>query len=324
MQTDDRRGNGKGQQSEQRKQRGQRKRKKKRMSAGMKFLFCLLLLAAIGLIVAGVYLMFFKNRDAYERQNEERDLADTYIDDLILKLTDPEAYEQKVQEEAKQKAERMAKKKLKEKNQNDEESESGSGESDGGDASSPTYDFSDLDYEDANYYMRDGVVYTPDYAKGTIQCVLEVPTAGIRRGVYTGTWDEINYDLDIWMVTAARPDYTLGQTHFCIYGHNHTAQDLSFNRLKDVEVGDAFYLTAESGRYTYRVTNVFAVSRDEATSNYVDNFTIGSDKCYIITCGRDDGVKNYRYLDLIVEGTLEEQMPLLEYAKIRQQAGQSK
>ena len=137
--------------------------------------------------------------------------------------------------------------------------------------------------------MRDGIVYTPDYAKGTIQCVLEVPTAGIRRGVYTGTWEEINYDLDIWMVTAARPDYTLGETHMCIYGHNHTAQDLSFNRLKDVEVGDAFYLTAESGRYTYRVTNVFAVSRDEATRNYVDNFSIGSDKCYIITCGRDDG-----------------------------------
>ncbi len=322
MQENDRRGKGQGQQSEQRKQREQRRQKKKKMSAGMKFLFCLLLLVAVGLIASGVYLMFFKNRDAYERQNEERDLADTYIDDLILKLTDSEAYEKKVQEEARQKAERMAKKKLREKNQNDEESESGDGN--GEEAASPTYDFSDLDYEDENYYMRDGVVYTPDYAKGTIQCVLEVPTAGIRRGVYTGTWDEINYDLDIWMVTAARPDYTLGETHFCIYGHNHTAQDLSFNRLKDVEVGDAFYLTAESGRYTYRVTNVFAVSREEATSNYVDNFTIGSDKCYIITCGRDDGVKNYRYLDLIVEGTLEEQMPLLEYAKIRQQAGQSK
>ena len=78
------------------------------------------------------------------------------------------------------------------------------------------------------------------------------------------------------------------------------------------------------GRYTYRVTNVFAVSRDEATRNYVDNFSIGSDKCYIITCGRDDGVKNYRYLDLIVEGTLEEQMPLLEYAKIRQQSEANK
>lgn len=40
-----------------------------------------------------------------------------------------------------------------------------SGESAGEDESAPTYDFSDLDYEDANYYMRDGIVYTPDYAK---------------------------------------------------------------------------------------------------------------------------------------------------------------
>lgn len=296
-----------------------KKHGKKKMSGGMKFLFCLIFIIALGLIASGVYLMFFKNRDAYERQNEERDLADTYIDDLILKLTDPEAYQKKIEEEAKAKAERIARQKQKENAKGWDDTDASAE-----DASLPTYDFSDLDYEDANYYMRDGIVYTPDYAKGTIQCVLEVPTAGIRRGVYTGTWDEINYDLDIWMVTAARPDYVLNQTHFCIYGHNHTAQDLSFNRLKDVEVGDAFYLTAESGRYTYRVTNVFAVSRDEATTNYVDNFNIGSDKCYIITCGRDDGVKNYRYLDLIVEGTLEEQMPLLEYAKIRQQSGKNK
>lgn len=68
-----------------------KKKRKKKMTAGMKFLFALLFTASIGLIASGVYLMFFKNRDAYERQVEERDLADTYIDDLILKLTDPEA-----------------------------------------------------------------------------------------------------------------------------------------------------------------------------------------------------------------------------------------
>ena len=63
-----------------------KKKRKKKMAAGMKFLFALLFTASIGLIAAGVYLMFFKNRDAYERQAEERDLADTYIDDLILSL----------------------------------------------------------------------------------------------------------------------------------------------------------------------------------------------------------------------------------------------
>ena len=79
-----------------------KKKIKIKLAAGMKFLFALLFTASIGLIASGVYLMFFKNRDAYERQAEERDLADTYIDDLILKLTDPEAYEKKVQEEAKE------------------------------------------------------------------------------------------------------------------------------------------------------------------------------------------------------------------------------
>lgn len=290
----------------------ERKRKQK-SSVGFRILFTVLFLTALGLIGTGIYLMFFKNRDAYERQEEERDLADSYIDDMILKLTDPEAYEKKLEEEAAKKAARMAQLEK-------EESEDASGEQETSGETGSVYDFSDLDYEDLNYYMRDGVVYTPDYAKGRLDCVLEVPTAGIRRGVYTGTWEEINYDLDIWMVTAARPDYTLGETHYCIYGHNHTAQDLSFNRLKDVQTGDYFYLTAESGRYIYLVTNVFAVSRESATKDYVDNFSIGSDKCYIITCGRDDGVNNYRYLDLIVEGTLEEQMSLLEYAKIRQQS----
>ena len=71
------------------------KNERKKLAAGMKFLFALLFTASIGLIASGVYLMFFKNRDAYERQAEERDLADTYIDDLILKLTDPEAYGKK-------------------------------------------------------------------------------------------------------------------------------------------------------------------------------------------------------------------------------------
>ena len=106
-----------------------KKKRKKKMAAGMKFLFALLFTASIGLIVAGVYLMFFKNRDAYERQAEERDLADTYIDDLILKLTDPEAYEKKLQEEAKEKAERMARRKQQENAKGWDDIEAKSGES---------------------------------------------------------------------------------------------------------------------------------------------------------------------------------------------------
>lgn len=284
-------------------------KKKKKNSPFTVFLILLLVLLAAAMIGTGIYLIFFKNKDAFDRQSEEKDLADQFVEDLILMEEDPEAYEKLMEE-------RRQRKKQQEAAIRDGEERTGSEEEETGEEE--TYDFdwlSQSEYADENYYSRDGVVYTPDYAKGYIDCRLEVPTAGISRGVYAGTWDDINFNLDIWMVTTARPDYELGTTHYCIYGHNHTVQNLSFNNLQKVQVGEYFYLTAPSGRYTYEITNVFAVSREDATKNYVDNFTLGSDKCYIITCGRDDGVRNFRYLDLIVEGTLTEHLTIREYAE---------
>ena len=158
------------------------------------------------------------------------------------------------------------------------------------------------EFEDENYYMRDGRTYTPDYARGYLQCVLEIPDEDvqIRRGVYSGTAEDIAYDLDIWMVTAARPDYVLGKTHYVIYGHNHTVQNLSFNRLRNTQVGDEFFLTDENGKYTYEVTCILKMTREDVTYRLADNFNLSSDYCYIVTCGRDD----FRYYDLVVEGKL--------------------
>ena len=166
-------------------------------------------------------------------------------------------------------------------------------------------------WDDKNYYVRDGITYTPDYARGTLLGVLEVDYAGIRRGVYGGTWEDIQYDLDIWMTTAARPDYELGKTHFAIYGHNHTVQDLSFNRLKDVVVGDVFTYTTKDGVYIYDVTRFFADWREIVTKDYVDNFSLPADKCYIISCGRNE----YRYKDIVVEGTLRCVVSIADYEK---------
>lgn len=155
------------------------------------------------------------------------------------------------------------------------------------------------EWEDNGWYTRDGITYTPDYAKGRIDCVLEIPSIRLRRGVYTGTWEEIQYNLDIWMVTVARPDYEYGKTHYCIYGHNHTVQNLSFNRLKDVKQGDLFTLTSAAyGKDTYQVTEIFAEWREIVTENIVDNFELPEDECYIITCGRGEN----RYKDLVVKG----------------------
>ena len=102
------------------------------------------------------------------------------------------------------------------------------------------------------------------------------------------------------------------------YGHNHTAQDLSFNNLKVASVGDEFILYRTGGVYRYEVTRILADWRSSVSKNYVDNMTISPDVCYIITCGRDnfpvDG-KGSRYKDFIVEGHLKEKLSLTEYAQ---------
>ena len=161
---------------------------------------------------------------------------------------------------------------------------------------------------DDHYYERGGVVYTPDYAQGELDCVLEIPCISLKRGVYKGNAAQIDHDLGIWLTTAAKEDMELGKTNYAIYGHNHTVQDLSFNRLKDVSVGDVFTLTKEGSAYVYRVSRIFAEWRSVGRKRYAMTTSLDPSLCYIFTCGRDywplNGVST-RYKDYIVEGTLE-------------------
>lgn len=275
------------------------KRKIKKIIAPVLFLISLLCIAG------GIYYIRFseeavQTREAYARQDEEFDLADQYVAYLLEQV-------EKETEKPKQ-----------------EGSEKGNAGQDGSEEETeteeePTIDLASLVQGDNVYYTgANGVTYTPEYAKGYLSYVLSIPSAKIMRGVYSGTWDDIYYDLEIWMVTQARPDLELGKTHMTIYGHNHTSQNLSFNNLKDVSLGDEFYIYAESGYYVYTVTDIFAEWRQTATEKYVDDFSLGADKCYILTCGRDwwtiNGMST-RYKDYIVEGTLKEHLTLREYAE---------
>jgi len=175
------------------------------------------------------------------------------------------------------------------------------------------YTDSDYDYTDDAYYERDGITYTPEYAKGYLDCVLEIPCIGLRRGVYSGTMEEISHDFDIWMTTAGHPDYVLGETHYCINGHNHPSQSLSFNKLKEVQEGDYFTLTDSRYVYFYDVTRILVMWRPTANEDLINNWDLSSDLCYILTCGRDEN----RYRDLIVEGTLREKYPLSEWEEVK-------
>lgn len=224
------------------------------------------MLIAITALGAGILLMLFPEPQGFKRQALEASLALDYVQDI----------------------------------------HSQNSEQDGGfsvDGSQPVQQsIGDGNAESA--YEEYG--YTPDYAIGSIQCVLDIPSVKIRRGVYGGSWEAIEHDLAIWMLVSARPDYKLGMTHYCIYGHNHPVEDLSFNRIKEVKEGDFFTLTSKTGIFTYRVTRIFADSKENVTDEYVDNFSLTADNAYIITCGRGE----FDNLDLVVEGSLSDIAPL--------------
>ena len=166
---------------------------------------------------------------------------------------------------------------------------------------------------DDAYYERGGVVYTPEHAVGRIDCVLEIPKISLKRCVYSGTDEEIAADLDMWFTVSASGALVPGETHYAIFGHNHTVQNLSFNRLGEVTVGDWFTLTRGSMVYIYLVTDVFASERASGRRSYAYDNSMDPSRCYIFTCGRDymllNGVST-RYKDFIVEGTLWKTVPL--------------
>lgn len=248
-----------------------RKNKKKSTMIGI----VVMLIAVLCAVVAAL-LYFAPYAEGYQRQNEEKDIAVEYLQDLQELQSNPGTELNQI------------------------ETEDGSAESTSMDQVIESESTVAEKWSDDTYYERDGVTYTPEYAAGVIDCVLIIPEIQMCRGVYTGTWSDIVHNLDVWMATTARPDYVLGETHYCIYGHNTPRLNLSFNRLQSLSEGSVFYLINSDGAYQYQVTAIFGVSRSNSTK-YTDDFSIGNDKSYLITCGRDE----YRYLDLIVEGTLE-------------------
>jgi len=263
-----------------------------------KALTILLAVTAAALLGIGSYLLYHPEPEAEERQDTEESLADAY-----LEAAKKEAAEGTAKEEASDGASETQKETTV-----DPEHETNAGSMT---AAGDTVISSTTSFSDDIYYYRGDTTYTPDYAEGTLIGVLEIDACKIRRGVYGGTWEEIQHDLDIWMVTEARPDYVIGETHFAIYGHNHPTQDLSFNRLKDLQIGDVFTFTQDASVYVYEVTRFIADWREVVTSDIVDNFDLPADEMYIITCGRGE----YACKDIVYVGKLRGTVELGKYSK---------
>ena len=272
------------------------------------------LLICVGFCTVFIWKLLHPQEAAFQRQDLEESLADAYLKELFS-----ENREQGL-EDADHGAQASDPVKVSEGTQavplpSDPELSDGSQDTEAADndevprgTSVPNTAFSD-----DVYYNDHGFVYTPEYASGHIDCVLEIakPSVQIRRGVYTGTNEEIAHDLSIWMVTAARSDYIFGKTHYVIYGHNTDTQDLSFNRLKYLDLSDSFLLYRESGVYEYTVTKRAFYGRTQATEEIVDNFLLPHTKVYILTCAQGE----HNGQDLVIEGTLANTYTLAEWAK---------
>lgn len=243
-----------------------------------------IVLIAIALAGFAIYAVLHPESAAEKRQDTEESLAASYLE-----------------------AVRADNASLLETSEEHDETVSNSEETGAGSASENTTET----FTDDHYYSRGEQTYTPDYASGELLGVLEIDACQIRRGVYGGSWEDIQHDLDIWMVTEARPDYELGKTHFVIYGHNHPTQDLSFNRLKELEIGDVFTYTAGNTVWVYEVAEFIADWRDVITEDIVDNFELPADDMFIVTCGRGE----YACKDIVYRGKLRGTVDITKYSE---------
>ncbi len=253
---------------------------RRKSASGYRFLF--LILTAVLLVFLTLVLYFLPFLDGYKRQAREESIAITYLENYIQTAAPKEPQKESASDW----------------NALEETAESQEFPPHSSD-DAPSY------WKDTVYYERDGTAYTPDYAAGILDCVLIIPKIQLCRGVYTGTMEDILHNLDVWMLTVSQPQCQLGETSYCIYGHNTPRLNLSFNRLQTLKLQDTFYLLNSSGEYCYTVTDIFGTDRSQ-TAPYTQADAGKAEKCFLLTCGRDE----YRYLDLVVEGTLKSFRPI--------------
>ncbi len=281
---------------------------KKRAAICMLFL---LLLTAVG----GVMIIYGMNvnkevqieTDAgYERQAGEEEIADVFIKYLIDHAEDVDSVNDRLNDLLSETDPNTGKPKQIERTDKDIEMPAAK-----------------IEWWDEQYWTNhDGVVVTPDYATGYLAFVLEYPAIGIRRGVYCDTsYAGIMADVDKWMTVLFSPKMELGKTHLVIMGHNHLAQNLSFNNVRNSKIGDHFTLYGTSGVYEYEIVNIFCEWRSSFNTKYVSDFTTWDNTdCFIATCGRDDmylpNGQSTRYRDFVLHGKLVKHYTLSEYGKL--------
>ena len=157
----------------------------------------------------------------------------------------------------------------------------------------------DFDYIDNKIYGK----YKESNARGSVDCILEIPSIDLRQSVFTGTPKQIEHDLRNWLMVTGRADYKLGETHYCIYSHNPTNKSIKISKAQDnIKSGDYMVVIKNDTVYFYGITRMFAEWREKCTEQFVDNMAIDKNMLYVFTCGRGE----WQYRNVLIEGKLYE------------------
>lgn len=160
-----------------------------------------------------------------------------------------------------------------------------------------SYMLSQFDYTDNKIFGK----YSEKYAKGKIDCVVEIPVIEFRQCIFTGTREQIKHDLGVWLPVTAMTGYTLGETRYCIYMHNPTNQSIQISKAQDgLKKNDYIVVTKGLNVYLYSVTDIRGEDRFEAAKKYVENENVGPEKLYLFTCAKG----KWNGKSLVIDATL--------------------
>ncbi|MCR5743801.1 MAG: hypothetical protein K6F92_08820 [Lachnospiraceae bacterium] len=265
-----------------------------------------LVLMAIGICKTSAAKM--EVEEGYVRQHEEENIADRFIEELMENAIDEQNTTQSGDETQNRDriirftgADGQTKTKIL--------------------PNTPTFVLEDYSSYGDDFYHS----LTPEYASGEFKFVLEIPDIGLKRGVY-GSEDpaKIEADLAMWMLVLMDTGQELGVTNIAIAGHDSLNEDLSLNRLVDIETfdyigeGHNIYIYSCEGVYIYQIEEFFDAARAEGRASYGYTTDLDVSDLYIFTCGRDinqnpSQIKNHRYKDIIVHAVLTDVLTWREY-----------
>lgn len=126
-----------------------------------------------------------------------------------------------------------------------------------------------------------------------VDSILIIPSIDLIGPVYTGP-DRMKYLDDFYFITGYENN-VFGTDTYYIFGHQSKTYGKSFNRIKELIVGDEIIINKSGSLYHYHVTDIATTYNME-----IDKFYDASNMLYIYTCEKSTA-KNKPYIKVTAE-----------------------